>query len=444
MYLFAIPPFEFGGGWFYLIGQIFFQWAFADIALWVYARISHRGIPLRYYIILGILGYLCWGVINDIIFVILMILIIYYVVVHRLANFNRVAALAIYAYTTTTILSGISRRIFMAAVQPFNLSALTISTGIAYCLPFMMLLFQYLLLKLTTNLLRSYTKVAVPQMPVTTWIVSILFFSIDSLKIIYNLRVIVFTDLQFTFILFLYLIGFYLVAIHLTKYAQAVSVAASEEIELDNLRRYTSHIEAMYDELRRFRHDYKNVLLSLSDAIQSGNMDNVKAVFHQVVIPTNDNVDQRSMVLSHLSNIQDLALKSIIYSKVISAINQGITVSIEVENPIKLVDSVAMIDMVRMLSILLDNAIQAALNSEEKKINISFFEQDHQQLIVIGNTTEEERVNLANMHNRSPRFNRKHGIGLRNLRLLLARYPQISNNRRTEKYWFEQVLIIHH
>ncbi len=221
----------------------------------------------------------------------------------------------------------------------------------------------------------------------------------------------------------------------------------NQQLELSNLTQYTSHIEAMYDELRRFRHDYKNILLSLSDAVENKNINQITNIFHQVVIPTNSNVELRNNVLGRLVNVKDVAIKSLIYSKILQATNDNIHADIEVERPIKLDDHVQMTDMLRIISILLDNAIKAAKQSTKPRIDLSFFEdQHHNQILIIGNSTKKEQINLQKLNDHSSIFlnNNQHGLGLRNLRSVLARYPFIRNNRHSSHYWFEQQIIIYH
>ena len=148
----------------------------------------------------------------------------------------------------------------------------------------------------------------------------------------------------------------------------------------------------MYDDLRRFRHDYKNILLSLEDVIKTGTIEQVQQLFNQIVLPTNDNLELRTAVLGHLKNIENLEIKSLVYSKVITAINQQINVTVEVADPIKLSPAVELVDVLRMISILFDNAINAAQQTTDKRVNFSFFAKAGAQYIVVGNSTQAEHI----------------------------------------------------
>ncbi|MBW3349387.1 GHKL domain-containing protein [Limosilactobacillus reuteri] len=238
----------------------------------------------------------------------------------------------------------------------------------------------------------------------------------------------------------------YILAIYVpTKLLQNKATIQNQQLELVNLSQYTSHIETMYDELRRFRHDYKNILLSLNDAVENRNIDQVSDIFKRVVIPTNVNVEARTSVLGKLAEVKNLEIKSLIYSKTMEAIDKGIKVEIEIEKPIKLDTNIQITDMLRIISILFDNAINATLNAKQPQINLSMFEEKNVQIFQIGNSTKEEHINLSKL---SGRFNgvltnSHHGLGLRNLRSILARYPFIQNNRSSKDYWFEQQIVIY-
>ncbi|MBC8743393.1 GHKL domain-containing protein [Lactobacillus sp. Marseille-P7033] len=240
----------------------------------------------------------------------------------------------------------------------------------------------------------------------------------------------------------------YSLAIYIpTRLLQDKSIIQNQQLELENLSQYTSHIESMDDKLRRFRHDYKNILLSLNDAVENKNIDQVSDIFKRVVIPTNTKVEIRTSVLSRLANVENLEIKSLLYSKTIQAIDKGIKVELEIENPIKLNSNIQITDMLRIISILFDNAINATTRSKHPQINLSYFDvkERHAQIFQIGNSTKEKQLNLNKL---SGNFNgvltnNRHGLGLRNLRSILARYPFIQNNRSSNDYWFEQQIIIY-
>ena len=207
------------------------------------------------------------------------------------------------------------------------------------------------------------------------------------------------------------------------KFYRYKNLTISQTAELTNLQSYTSHIETMYDDLRRFRHDYKNVLLSLEGAVSSGDI---------------------KEVLSHLENIENIEIKSLVYNKVMTAINDHIDVSIEVVEPFKISPKVKITDAVRIIAILFDNAINAAKKASTKEINFSLFTKGSAQYIVIRNSTVEDKVDLHMLDGNFKGISSgKHSLGLRNLRIILASYPFIQHNSQSENHSVTQEIIIH-
>ena len=87
---------------------------------------------------------------------------------------------------------------------------------------------------------------------------------------------------------------------------------------------------------------------------------------------------------TRLSLIKDTAIKSILSAKIIDAESKNIDISIEVTSridnfPIKT------LDLVVILSVLLDNAIEASLFAKQPQIIIAILEENNQMLIVMIN-----------------------------------------------------------
>lgn len=219
---------------------------------------------------------------------------------------------------------------------------------------------------------------------------------------------------------------------------------ANQNVELNNLRIYTSHIEALYDNLRHFRHDYKNVLYSLTGALNNRDVDQAQDILNRVLKPSEENVSMRTAVLGRLANIQDLGIKSLVYSKVMEALNHDIDIQVEVEKPFKFSETMEQLDIVRVIAILLDNAINGAINAGKKKVRFSLFEKDNLQYLVVENSIKEEYLNLQALekNSRSVNFGNDHGLGLKNLRMILARYPSVTKETSSQDYWFNQMIII--
>lgn len=124
--------------------------------------------------------------------------------------------------------------------------------------------------------------------------------------------------------------------------------------------------------------------------------------------------------------------------------DKGLNLEVEIADPIKLTQALQQVDAIRIITILFDNAIKAAENSEKKLINFSLYENQFAQFIVVGNSTAEEKVDLARLTAiaHTVTLGKNHHLGLRNLQIILARYPRINNDRSAKNHYFEQRIII--
>ena len=163
----------------------------------------------------------------------------------------------------------------------------------------------------------------------------------------------------------------------LGRYYQLLVERDNYEWQLGNLQAYTSEIESLYDDLRRFRHDYKNVLFSLDGALADENIPVAKQVLKRVINPSEKEVSMPESVLGRLANVQDQEIKSILYSKLEVGLAAKLELILEVEKPFKFNPVITPVDRVRILSILLDNAITAAKRSDKSLLTWAFLKRVH-------------------------------------------------------------------
>lgn len=373
--------------------------------------------------------------------------LIYLLVVHRHVSYNRIASSYLVASSFFFYIE--------AVVGPIVLGILTmafpaISSDIKNYGGNVVLLIEfgltYLILKRIKPTIRDYTHQISEARPIISWLINLFIVSFYFIRSAFHYQLFKMSLPNYLLLAVIYFLTTYLLIKYVTKYTTYQQLATYQSDELQSLAEYTSHIESMYDDLRRFRHDYKNLLLSLDDAIKTQNIGEVTSIYQRVIEPSQSKAAPDQPVLGRLANIQSVEMKSLVYSKVMAAIKQGVKVEIEVEEPIQPNKKIATSDFLRMIAILFDNATAAAQKAKQPRINFSYFADDqNNHVLIIGNSTKEEKVSL-DQFNQSSHFAirpNRHGLGLRNLRIILAHYPFITNNRHSNKYWFEQELIIH-
>ena len=61
-------------------------------------------------------------------------------------------------------------------------------------------------------------------------------------------------------------------------------------------------IESINNEMRKFRHDYVNILSTMSEFIREDDMPGLRQYFNEQIVPMKDNLQTRSLKLNGIEN----------------------------------------------------------------------------------------------------------------------------------------------
>ncbi|MBW6411704.1 sensor histidine kinase [Clostridium weizhouense] len=218
----------------------------------------------------------------------------------------------------------------------------------------------------------------------------------------------------------------------------------NKKIQFENLKEYTSNLEKLYTEMREFRHDYINILSSIIGYIENKDMCGLEVYFNNKIIPLGKGLETNNFKIGHLKNIKLLELKGILSSKLIHAQELGIDVFIDIMEEIKRID-MDIIDLCRVVGILIDNAIDAALISTNKSLKVAVVNKNSSTIIVIINSCPENTPPIYKLFQKG--FSTKgqnRGLGLSNLKELISHYNNVSLDTIIENGEFIQKLEIGH
>ena len=194
---------------------------------------------------------------------------------------------------------------------------------------------------------------------------------------------------------------------------------------LEDLQDYTHNLEVMYNGLRSFKHDYVNILLSLSGYIENCDMDELKKFFENKIFPTKNLIDQGDYRLSQLGNIGVLEIKSLLSAKMIYAHESGIDVTIDI--PGRVDDfPIDTVDLARILGIFSDNAIEATLETEQPQIGLNILRNNGGVSVTISNRFRDNGVKLHSLKQKGFSTKTGHqGIGLSNAQKIIRSYENV-------------------
>ncbi len=202
--------------------------------------------------------------------------------------------------------------------------------------------------------------------------------------------------------------------------------AESKKKAMQDLQDYTHNLETMYHSLRSFKHDYINILLSLSGYIEHSDMEELKNFFESKIFLTKNLIDQGDYKLNQLSNIHVLEIKSLLSAKMIYAHESGVDVTIDIPDQ---VDSffIDTVDLARILGIFLDNAMEAALETTQPQIGLNILQNETGVSIMISNRFQDNgSVTLHNVKQKGFSTKTGHpGIGLSNAHKIISSYDNV-------------------
>ena len=214
----------------------------------------------------------------------------------------------------------------------------------------------------------------------------------------------------------------------------------SKDNQLKNLTSYSHHIESLYKEIRSFRHDYTNILVSLNESIKKRDIDGVERIYNAVLKESDKSFYNSQYDIAKLVNLENLAMKSVVSAKLIEAQNKGIDVSVEIAEPIG-VPKIDLVDFITILSIFLDNAIEATIASESPRINFAYFQENENKILVIQNSTDACKINTKNIFQYGiSTKGEDRGIGLSNVKQILSKYPKVILDTKSIDYEFTHEL----
>ena len=137
---------------------------------------------------------------------------------------------------------------------------------------------------------------------------------------------------------------------------------------------YERDLESIRQEVRSFRHDYKNLLAGLSEQADEGELDELRAALSELDAGFDRRIGEKIRASTQLGNVQIPQVRSLLLSKLAAMGQKGIDCRLEALYPVERV-GMDVWDFARCLGILLDNAAEAALETEMPWVEIVLLSQ---------------------------------------------------------------------
>lgn len=207
--------------------------------------------------------------------------------------------------------------------------------------------------------------------------------------------------------------------------------------QVKNMATYNEQVDESYETVRAFRHDFTNILIAMRESIAMRDIDLIQATYGHILEGSNEVLKQNRSEVIKLSRIKVPEVKSVVMAKILAAEKRGVTIELELTDDISDL-RLKPLDIVRLLGIVLDNAIESALETANPQVTIALFNSGESTYFIV-----ENNMVLANLptslifkQGYSTKAGDSRGTGLATLHELLANNPNANFSVRAKDYKF--------
>lgn len=177
---------------------------------------------------------------------------------------------------------------------------------------------------------------------------------------------------------------------------------------------YLTNIQEQYDDLRRFKHDFKNIVLSMG--MKDGQPSRQYEKLYDDLLKQDEfTADLDGQIVTEYRKVNNEPLRGLIIQKFFKAKSQGVKMIVEItDKEVELKNDV--LDVVRVMGILLDHAIEETLQGDDRDIDLALIQTD--------DTLEISLENPLN-HDLKVQDIFKCGLSLANVKDIVERNPNL-------------------
>lgn len=359
--------------------------------------------------------------------------------------FNISAFKALIGTLISFILSGIVSALVLNPFLTFlNISSETLAITPIYAIAYSLLIYAFLILiicilkytnfKITLfNDINSRNK----KIIILNFIFATIALSIQTFILVYYIDNI---PIFITFLGFLSLISYLGISIYsLTK-----TIKLSETTKkLQTAEEYNKTLKILHDNVRGFKHDFDNIVTTIGGYVKTNDMTGLQKYYLQL---EDDCQKVSNLYILNPEIINNPGIYNLLSTKYREAESKNIKVNMSLLldlNDLKM----KVYEFARILGILLDNAIEASDECNDKIINIVFRndEKRHRQLISIENTYKDKNVDTIKIFGKGISGKENHtGLGLWEVNKILKKNNNISIFTTKNNKYFSQQLEIYY
>ena len=211
--------------------------------------------------------------------------------------------------------------------------------------------------------------------------------------------------------------------------------------KLESAEEYNKTLHILHDNVRGFKHDFDNIVTTIGGYIKTNDMEGLEKYYSQL---QEDCSKVNNLYILNPDIINNPGIYNLLTTKYSEAEENGIKVNLTFLLDLNELH-MKIYEFARILGILLDNAIDAASECDEKVLNIFFRNEarNNRNIILIENTYKDKDVDLNQIFNKGITGKENHtGLGLWEIRQILKKNNNVNlYTNKNEKYFTQQLEI---
>lgn len=209
-------------------------------------------------------------------------------------------------------------------------------------------------------------------------------------------------------------------------------------INLEQAEQHNKTLELLQDNTRAFRHDFSNIIQGMAGYIENNDMDGLRSYYSQLV---EDIRHTNNLTTLSPKVVNNPAIYNVLANKYHKADSLGIKINLEVFLDLNDLD-MKIYEFTRILGILMDNAIEATSECDDKVINVIIRRDNrkHMKLLIIENTYNNKDVDVEEIYKKG--YSTKEGntgLGLWEIRQILKKNNNLNlYTSKNDEYFSQQ------
>ncbi len=195
------------------------------------------------------------------------------------------------------------------------------------------------------------------------------------------------------FLNILFLVAYFVINFY--SIAKTMSLQKTQ-VDLEQEKQYNKTLQILHDNLRAFKHDFANIISGIGGYVETDDMEGLKKYYKQLLQDCNQVNNLGSL---NPDSINSPAVYAVLANKYYKADSAGIKISLD-----SFIDFnhlyMGIYEFTRILGILMDNAIEAASECDNKYIHVEIRNDDsrNRQLLIVENTFKNKDINVDKIY----------------------------------------------